>query len=109
MSSLAVAAAALAVLFLGYRFYGPVIQRLFEVDPQRKTPAHTEYDGRDYIPAKNWLILFGHHFASIAGAGPILGPVIAGMVWGWGPAILWIVGGSILLGGVHDFSALMVS
>ncbi|RKY64678.1 MAG: carbon starvation protein A [Candidatus Latescibacterota bacterium] len=109
MSSLAVAAAALAVLFLGYRFYGHVIQRLFEVDPQRKTPAHTEYDGRDYIPAKNWLILFGHHFASIAGAGPILGPVIAGMVWGWGPAILWIVGGSILLGGVHDFSALMVS
>ena len=109
MSSLAVAATALAVLFLGYRFYAPVIQRLFGVDPQRKTPAHTEYDGRDYIPAKNWLILFGHHFASIAGAGPILGPVIAGMVWGWGPAILWIVGGSILLGGVHDFSALMVS
>ena len=109
MNSLVVAAIALVVLFLGYRFYAPVIERLFGVDPHRKTPAHTEYDGRDYIPAKNWLILFGHHFASIAGAGPILGPVIAGMVWGWGPALLWIIGGSILLGGVHDFSALMVS
>ena len=109
MNSLVVAAIALVVLFLGYRFYAPVIERLFGVDPHRKTPAHIEYDGRDYIPAKNWLILFGHHFASIAGAGPILGPVISGMVWGWGPALLWIIGGSILLGGVHDFSALMVS
>ncbi len=98
-----------AVLIVGYMFYAPVMERLFGVDPQRKTPAHTEYDGRDYIPAKRWIILFGHHFASIAGAGPILGPVIAGMVWGWGPAILWILVGSILLGGVHDFAALMVS
>jgi len=54
-------------------------------------------------------VLFGHHFSSIAGAGPILGPVIACAVWGWGPAILWIILGSIFVGGVHDFSSLMVS
>jgi carbon starvation protein len=61
------------------------------------------------VPAKNWFVLFGHHFSSIAGAGPILGPVIACAVWGWGPAILWIILGSIFVGGVHDFSSLMVS
>ncbi|MCM8818814.1 MAG: carbon starvation protein A, partial [Candidatus Omnitrophica bacterium] len=66
-------------------------------------------DGIDYIPAKHYLILFGHHFSSIAGAGPILGPVIAACLWGWGPAFFWIVLGSIFLGGVHDFSSLVLS
>jgi carbon starvation protein len=61
------------------------------------------------VPAKHWTILFGHHFASIAGAGPILGPVIAAMIWGWLPALIWIIVGCILLGGVHDFAALMIS
>jgi len=66
-------------------------------------------DGVDYIPAKHWTILFGHHFSSIAGAGPIIGPVIACAVWGWLPALVWIILGSIFIGGMHDFSTLMAS
>lgn len=95
---------------LGYFVYlRLLIRKVFPLDFNKKTPAVEINDGLDYIPAKNWLILFGHHFASIAGAAPILGPVIAFSVWGWVPAILWIVLGSIFLGGVHDFSALYVS
>ena len=109
MNAVVLAVVAIVVFLLGYRFYGGILARLFKVDPTSKTPAHTQYDGRDYIPAKHWLILFGHHFASIAGAGPILGPVIAVVVWGWGPAVLWIFLGSIFIGGVHDFSSLMIS
>lgn len=109
MNSIILAIGALFVFILGYRFYGRVLGRLFDVDPDRKTPAHAHYDGRDYVPAKHWIVLFGHHFASIAGAGPILGPVIAVVIWGWGPAVLWIFLGSIFIGGVHDFSSLMIS
>ncbi|HDL10024.1 MAG TPA: carbon starvation protein A, partial [Candidatus Omnitrophica bacterium] len=95
---------------LGYFIYlRLLIRKVFSLDFNRKTPAVEINDGVDYIPAKNWLILFGHHFASIAGAAPILGPVIAFSIWGWVPAILWVVLGSIFLGGVHDFSALYVS
>jgi len=98
-------------LFLlgGYFFYGRIIEKFFEVDPSRKTPAHTNYDGIDYVPAKNWLVLFGHHFSSIAGAGPIVGPVVAAALWGWLPAILWILLGTVFLGGVHDFASIIIS
>ncbi len=109
MNSLFIAFFAILLFMLGYRYYGRIIERLFDVNPQNKTPAHYKYDGVDYVPAKNWLVLFGHHFSSIAGAGPILGPVIACAIWGWGPAILWIIFGSIFIGGIHDFSSLMVS
>jgi carbon starvation protein len=94
---------------LGYIFYGNVISRIFEVDYNKKTPAHTKYDGTDYVPAKHWTILFGHHFASIAGAGPILGPVIAALCWGWLPALVWLIIGSIFMGAVHDYAALIAS
>lgn len=94
---------------IAYRFYARYLERLWDIKTENKTPAHTKFDGVDYIPAKNWFILFGHHFSSIAGAGPILGPVIAGVVWGWGPALLWIVLGSVFLGGAHDFSSLVLS
>ncbi|HXK45170.1 MAG TPA: carbon starvation CstA family protein, partial [bacterium] len=94
---------------VAFRFYGRYLEKLWDVSSEKKTPAHTKYDGIDYIPAKHWIVLFGHHFSSIAGAGPILGPVIAGVVWGWGPALLWIVFGSIFLGAVHDFSSLILS
>ena len=109
MNSLILASTALVFFSLGYRFYGRLIEKLWGVDPSRKTPAVEHYDGVDYVPAKHWTVLFGHHFASIAGAGPIIGPVIAAMVWGWFPAVVWIIVGSIFLGGVHDFSAFMVS
>jgi carbon starvation protein len=109
MNSLTVGIISLLALSAGYRFYGRIAQRLWGIDPQRRTPAIARSDGVDYVPARHWTILFGHHFASIAGAGPILGPVIAAMVWGWLPALIWIVLGSIFLGGIHDFSALMIS
>lgn len=109
MNSLILAIIAITLFGLGYKFYGTIIAKLFTIDPTRKTPAYTKFDGREYIPAKHWIILFGHHFSSIAGAGPIIGPVIAGVIWGWGPPALWIIIGSILIGGVHDFSTLMVS
>ncbi|MEO0129402.1 MAG: carbon starvation CstA family protein, partial [candidate division WOR-3 bacterium] len=109
MNSLFLGFGAIILFLIAYKLYGRILERLFNVSPENKTPAHYKYDGVDYVPAKNWLVLFGHHFSSIAGAGPILGPVIACAVWGWGPAILWIVIGSIFVGGVHDFSSLMLS
>ncbi|HQO57898.1 MAG TPA: carbon starvation protein A [Candidatus Omnitrophota bacterium] len=94
---------------LGYRFYAKKIASIWQIDVNRPTPATSQFDGVDYVPAKNWFVLFGHHFASIAGAGPIIGPVMAVMLWGWLPALLWIILGSIFIGGIHDFGALMLS
>ncbi|MBU2103001.1 MAG: carbon starvation protein A [Candidatus Omnitrophota bacterium] len=101
--------ASLLIFLLGYFLYGKFLVRLFEVEKEKDTPAFANYDGVDYVPAKNWFMLYGHHFASISGAGPIIGPVFAAMVWGWFPALLWIVIGSVLFGGVHDFGSLIVS
>src|SRR3989338_4293123 len=99
-----------AVLFWwGYKFYCKRLENLWQIDTKRPTPAVSKYDGVDYIPARHWLVLFGHHFASIAGAGPIIGPVIACCLWGWFPALVWIVLGTIFIGGVHDFGALITS
>ncbi len=97
------------VLIGAYFVYGKVISRVLNIDPGRKTPAESSYDGVDYVPAKNCLILFGHHFASIAGAGPIVGPVFAYIYWGWLGALIWIVFGSIFMGAVHDFVTLFIS
>ncbi|MBT3193576.1 MAG: carbon starvation protein A [Verrucomicrobia bacterium] len=97
-----------AVCFLvAYIFYGRYLQRLFGVDPARETPAHTRRDGVDYLPTR-LPVLFGHHFASIAGAGPIVGPVLAAFL-GWGPVVLWIIFGCIFIGAMHDFASLFLS
>lgn len=96
------------IFVVGYRVYGSFLERKFLMDPNRDTPAKVEYDGVDYVPTKP-LILFGHHFSSIAGAGPIVGPIIAAFAFGWAPALLWIVLGSIFIGGVHDYASLMAS
>lgn len=109
MNSVVVVLAVAAALIFAYRVYAGKIESVFGVDPGRATPAHTKNDGLDYVPAKNWFVLFGHHFSSIAGAGPIVGPVIAVCIWGWVPALIWVVLGSILMGGVHDFGSLMCS
>ena len=109
MNSLIVILGSFLLLALGYVFYGRMLEKFFEVNPANIPPSKQYYDGIDYVPAKNWLMLLGHHFSSIAGAGPIVGPIIAVALWGWVPAILWVVFGSILLGGVHDFAALMIS
>jgi carbon starvation protein len=91
-----------------YRVVGRYLSRTLGVDDTRATPAQSVNDGMDYVPTRP-LILFGHHFSSIAGAGPIVGPIIAGLAFGWLPALLWIVLGAALVGGIHDFSALMAS
>jgi carbon starvation protein len=93
----------------GYRWYGRRIAGVLGVDDTRETPAHSRFDGVDYVPAKNWLVLFGHHFSSICGAGPIIGPALAVAYWGWAPSLLWVLVGCVLMGAVADFTSLMVS
>lgn len=96
------------ILWLAYRWYGAfLVRQVFQVDDTRPTPAHTQRDDVDYIPTPA-PVLFGHHFASIAGLGPLLGPAIA-VVWGWLPALIWIVVGSIFIGAVHDTGCLVAS
>ncbi|MCF7907874.1 MAG: carbon starvation protein A [Candidatus Omnitrophica bacterium] len=99
-----------SLIFLtAYFSYGKFLSKTLGIDAKRKTPADTAYDGVDYVPARNSFILFGHHFASIAGAGPIVGPVFAYIYWGWLGALIWIVFGSIFIGAVHDFVSLFIS
>ncbi|MGC1480196.1 MAG: carbon starvation CstA family protein, partial [Chthoniobacterales bacterium] len=93
---------------LAYRFYGSFLERKFEMDDSRPTPAVVVDDGVDYVPTRA-SVVFGHHFSSIAGAGPIVGPIIAAAAFGWGPTWLWILVGSIFVGGVHDFGSTMMS
>jgi carbon starvation protein len=109
MNSLFVAGAALSLLLLGYIFYSRKVKRWLGVDDNEAVPAVEMNDGVDNVPAKHWTILFGHHFASIAGAAPIIGPVIACLYWGWLPAVIWIVVGGVFFGAVHDFTALVMS
>jgi len=98
----------LAAFALAYFVYARYISRaILSLDPKRTTPAVEREDGIDYVPTRRG-ILFGHHFATIAGLGPIVGPAIA-VVYGWLPALLWVVFGTIFIGAVHDFSTLVVS
>ncbi len=105
MNSLFILFISLLVFVWGYSFYAKRLERIWGIDPKRTTPAHTKFDSIDFIPAKNRMVLFGHHFSSIAGAGPVIGPVIAVMLWGWIPALLWVLIGSVFIGGLHDFGS----
>jgi carbon starvation protein len=97
------------IIFLAaYIFYGNFLNKRYDINSSRPTPSHTDYDGIDRVPAHK-SVLLGHHFSSIAGAGPIVGPVIAAAAFGWLPALVWIIIGSIFVGGVHDYSALVAS
>jgi carbon starvation protein len=107
MNAAVVIVFSLAFLALAYRFYGRFIASRLGVDPSCPTPAHTRKDGVDFVPTK-LPVLFGHHFASIAAAGPIVGPTLA-VIFGFLPAWLWIVFGVVFMGAVHDFTALFVS
>ena len=100
--------AALALLWAGYRFYGGFLERNYSVSFSEPVPSKTMTDGVDYVPA-NKFVLLGHHFSSIAGAGPIVGPLIAAAAFGWLPAALWILIGTVFIGGLHDLSALIIS
>ncbi len=108
MNAALLAIIVLILYFLAYRFYSKFLaDKIFRLSDDEVTPAHEKNDGIDYVPS-NKHVLFGHHFASIAGAAPIIGPAIA-VFWGWVPAIIWIVLGTIFMGAVHDFSALVIS
>jgi carbon starvation protein len=108
MTSTIVVLACFAVYFAGYLFYSRFLaQQVFTLRPDAVTPAHSMEDGVDYVPTRP-VVLFGHHYASITGLSPMLGPAIA-VVWGWLPAMIWVVCGSILIGCVHDFGALVIS
>ena len=99
--------AALAALLLGYLFYGRYLAKKWGLDPSRETPSQDCFDGRDFVPTPP-VVVMGHHFASIAGAGTIIGAVKAA-AFGWLPALLWIVLGSVFIGAAHDFGALFAS
>jgi carbon starvation protein len=103
-----VAAFSLLLFLIGYRYYSRFLaEKIFRLNPDYITPAHRFRDGVDYVPA-NKFVLWGHHFTSIAGAAPIVGPAIA-VYWGWLPAMLWVVIGTIFAAGVHDFGVLVLS
>ncbi len=97
----------LSMFYFGYRYYSQFLSTKVYGIKNQKTPAHEFQDGIDYVPTDKH-ILFGHHFTSIAGAAPIIGPCIA-VYWGWLPAILWVVLGTIFMGAAHDFGSLVLS
>ena len=108
MNATLLAVIGLAMIFLGYRFYSKFIaEQIYRLDPDYATPAHTMRDDLDYIPT-NRVVLWGHHFTAVAGAAPIIGPGIA-VIWGWLPAFLWVIVGTMFFAGIHDFGAVWAS
>jgi len=108
MNAILLAAIGLGAMAAGYLFYSRFIAtRIYRLDPDYRTPSHVQQDGVDFIPT-NPYVLWGHHFTSVAGAAPIIGPAIA-VIWGWVPAFLWVVLGTIFFAGVHDFGAIWAS
>ncbi|WP_296013199.1 carbon starvation protein A [uncultured Adlercreutzia sp.] len=107
MNALIILLIAIVVLVCGYVFYGGWLAKQWGIEPNRPTPAHEMEDGVDYVPAAPYVVL-GHHFSSIAGAGPINGPIQAA-IFGWVPVLLWVLIGGIFFGAMHDFGALFAS
>ncbi len=107
MSGLLLITSIIILVLIAYVVYGALIARKLGIDPSRTTPAHTKSDNIDYVPTNRFVVL-GHHFASIAGAGPIVGPVLAA-AFGWLPVYLWILVGGIFMGAVHDFASTVAS
>lgn len=107
MNGLLLLAIAAVLLLAAYLFYGRYLVKTWGIDPKAKTPAYEKEDGVDYVPSNKWEV-FAHQFSSIAGAGPVTGPVLA-MVFGWLPAFLWVIVGGIFFGAVQDFGALYAS
>ena len=108
MPAIALALLGIGLFFLAWQFYSKFLaEKIYRLDPNFVTPAHEFEDGVDFVPTRK-EILMGHHFVSVAGAAPILGPAIA-MIWGWIPAFIWVVVGTIFASGVHDFGSIWVS
>src|ERR671914_461613 len=108
MHALYVIVPVLCCLAIAYRYYSAFIAtKIMVLDDTRVTPAHEKYDGHNYYPTSKW-VLFGHHFAAITGAGPLIGPVLAAQ-FGYAPGLIWLVAGVCLAGAVHDFIILWAS
>ncbi len=108
MSAIIPALIGMIAIALGYFFYSKFIaEKIYQLDPNFETPAHTLRDDVDFIPT-NRVVLWGHHFTAVAGAAPIIGPAIA-VIWGWLPAFIWVIGGTVFFAGVHDFGAIWAS
>lgn len=108
MQSVMIVVLGIIGMMLGWFVYSKFIAtKIFRLDEKFVTPAHELADGVDYVPT-NKVVLWGHHFTSVAGAAPIVGPAIA-VYWGWVPAVLWVVFGTIFFAGVHDMGALWAS
>ncbi len=108
MSAIIPALIGIIAIALGYFFYSKFIaEKIYQLDPNFETPAHTLRDDVDFIPT-NRIVLWGHHFTAVAGAAPIIGPAIA-VIWGWLPAFIWVIGGTVFFAGVHDFGAIWAS
>lgn len=107
MNAVVILLISIAILLAGYLLYGRWLAKQWGVEPDRPTPAHEFEDGKDYVPAAPYVVL-GHHFSSIAGAGPINGPIQAA-IFGWVPVLLWVLIGGIFFGAMHDFGALFAS
>ena len=108
MQTLLIALGSLVAYLIAYHTYGRWLSRkIFKLNPENKAPSVAMEDGEDFVPTSKGVV-FGHHFTSIAGTGPIVGPALA-VIWGWLPALLWVLFGSIFIGAVHDFAALVVS
>ena len=108
MRALPILIIVLCIFALAYRYYSAFLaSKVLALDSSRVTPAHRLRDGHNYYPMSKW-VLFGHHFAAIAGAGPLVGPVLAAQ-FGYMPGLLWMVIGSVLAGAVHDFVILVIS
>lgn len=108
MNSLLLSAIGIAMILTGYALYSKYLaERVYRLDPEYQTPAHEFSDGVDYVPT-NKYVLWGHHFTSVAGAAPIVGPAIA-VIWGWLPAFLWVTVGTVFFAGMHDLGAMWAS
>ena len=107
MNGLVIVLIGIVVLAAGYLLYGRWLAKKWGIDPDAKTPAYTHEDGQDYVPSSKFTV-FSHQFSSIAGAGPVTGPILAS-VFGWVPVLLWLVIGGLFFGAVQDFGALYAS
>ena len=107
MNGLVIVLIGIVALGAGYLLYGRWLAKKWGLDPKAKTPAYTKEDGQDYVPSSKFTV-FSHQFSSIAGAGPVTGPILAS-VFGWVPVLLWLIVGGLFFGAVQDFGALYAS
>ena len=107
MNGLVIVLIGIVALSAGYLLYGRWLAKKWGIDPKAKTPAYTHEDGQDYVPSSKFTV-FSHQFSSIAGAGPVTGPILAS-VFGWVPVLLWLIIGGLFFGAVQDFGALYAS